>query len=46
MNLLQLSDLAAELQLCDCLAGETAQRLQLPGIDYARLVVEDAEGAE
>src|SRR5262249_5670162 len=46
MNLLQLSDLAAELQLCDRLAGETAQRLQLPGIDYTRLVVEDAEGAE
>src|SRR5215471_13442422 len=46
MNLPQLSDLAAELQLCDGLAGETAQRLQLAGIDYARLVVEDAEGAE
>ena len=46
VGLLQLGDLRAKLQLRDGLTSQTTQRLQLPGIDYARLMLEDAEAAE
>ena len=45
-DFLQLGDLPPKLQLRDGLTSQTAQRLQLPGVDRSRLVVEDAEAAE